>query len=223
MKIGSFLNLSLTDWKEHLAPIIFTKGCNLRCPWCHNPDLVLPHLYSEGPTIYKIMNIIFQRKDIYTGIVISGGEPTIQDEALIRFLKILKHYTDLSVKLYTNGTRPDVIKCLLSDGLIDCLCVDYKMLLKDYHNIVGCETAVSKWTPQSIVHSLQLTETVDGEIRTTIIPSKVIHTKKYLADMERELSSLVDLAKVEWIKQPFIQPENGTLNDRRAEFAETTG
>jgi pyruvate formate lyase activating enzyme len=124
MKIGGFQKFSLLDYPGQLAAIVFTQGCNFRCPYCHNPQLVDPERFGKCLDTDKILDFLISRVGKLGAVSITGGEPTIQPN-LIPFLAKLKKHGYL-VKLDTNGSRPDVIKELSEQGLVDYWAMDIK-------------------------------------------------------------------------------------------------
>jgi pyruvate formate lyase activating enzyme len=115
----------LIDYPGHVSCVIFLAGCNFHCPYCHNPDLVRANpsnscLYDEE----AVFRFLDQRKGLLDGVVLSGGEPTLQ-KGLIAFCRRIKRAGYL-VKLDTNGSRPQVIKRLIEEGVIDFVAMDIK-------------------------------------------------------------------------------------------------
>ena len=123
MKIYGFEKLSMVDYDGHLCATIFTGGCNFRCPFCQNSDLVnVTNLeqYCED----EIFAHLEKRKNIIDSVCISGGEPTLNPD-LKDFIKKIKS-RGLLVKLDTNGTKPELIKNLIEEGLVDYVAMDVK-------------------------------------------------------------------------------------------------
>ena len=111
MKIIGFIETSLLDWDGHIVASIYLPGCNFRCPYCHNKNVVLnPDSFDEVP-LEHIESYISENKDFLDGIVVSGGEPTMHED-LPDLLKKIKR-TGLKVKLDTNGTNPDMLESLI--------------------------------------------------------------------------------------------------------------
>ena len=136
MKIGGFQPFTLTDYPSHIAAIVFTQGCNWQCPCCHNSQLI-PADRPESeliPEAYVIDHLSKRRRQI-NGLVITGGEPTIQED-LPRFIRKV-HRLGLRVKLDTNGSQPEVIHQLLEENLLDYVAMDIKAPLDRYGQIVG--------------------------------------------------------------------------------------
>ncbi len=131
MNIGGLTSLSTIDFPHHLAAIIYTQGCNFRCPYCHNLQLVdclqLPISYE------KIHEFLQTRKRIIDGVVITGGEPTLQKE-LPTFCAWLKRM-GFAVKLDTNGTKPLMLKLLIEKNLVDYIAMDIKAPWEKYQMV----------------------------------------------------------------------------------------
>jgi len=134
LTIGGFLKFSLLDYPGRLTAIVFTQGCNFRCPYCHNPELVDPRRYSEVIPEQEILDFLKQRKGLLSAVAITGGEPTLQS-GLIEFLQKLKAM-DYMVKLDTNGSFPEVIANLIELDLVDYWAMDIKAPI-DLYQIVS--------------------------------------------------------------------------------------
>ncbi len=137
MKIGGLLKFTLIDFPGRPAAVIFTQGCNFRCRYCHNPELVYPHLFTEPVAEEEIDAFLKRRQGTLEGVVVSGGEPTLFDD-LPQFLAKIKSM-GYAVKLDTNGTRPDMIKELLDKKLVDFIAMDLKAPLEKYALITGVD------------------------------------------------------------------------------------
>ncbi|MDH3324775.1 MAG: anaerobic ribonucleoside-triphosphate reductase activating protein [Candidatus Peregrinibacteria bacterium] len=168
MLIGGIQTLTLLDYPEKVSCILFTAGCNFRCGFCHNPQFVDPeevkglakNLIPED----KFFKFLDSRGKFLDGVVISGGEPTLQPD-LIDFIRKIKD-RDLLVKLDTNGTAPETLKTLLDEKLIDYVAMDVKTVMKDYSKL--CETEVET---DKIKQSIDLLQNsgIDYEFRTTVL------------------------------------------------------
>jgi pyruvate formate lyase activating enzyme len=130
MKIAGLQKLSLIDYPKIPAAIIFTQGCNMRCPYCHNPQLVYPNLFDNLLNEEEIFKFLNKRLDLLKGVVITGGEPTIQKD-LVEFILKIKSL-GFFVKLDTNGTNPNVLQELISKKLIDFIAMDIKANFAKY-------------------------------------------------------------------------------------------
>ncbi len=136
MNIGGFQKNSLIDFPETIAAILFTQGCNLICPYCHNPDLIASPQKRAG-TLYdenKIFEFLEKRKGFIEGVVITGGEPTLQNDLLF-FCRKIKDM-GYKLKLDTNGTRPEVLSKLFKENLVDFVSMDIKTSLENYHLVL---------------------------------------------------------------------------------------
>lgn len=145
MKIGGFQPFSLNDYPGHVAAVIYTQGCNLRCPFCHNPSLVLPESFGVPFPIEEVITRLEKRIGKIDGVVISGGEPTLQHD-LRECIKRLKNMS-LLVKIDTNGTQPEVLTSLLEEKLIDFIAMDIKAPQEKYDLLCGVKisfTAIAR-------------------------------------------------------------------------------
>ena len=136
MKTGGFQPFTLTDFPGRSAAIVFTQGCNFRCPFCHNADLIPPDAEQcEEFTCEWIIEFLKRRQNQLDGVVITGGEPSIQKD-LPDFCGILKSM-DFAVKVDTNGSRPEVIRRLLKHNLVDFIAMDIKAPAESYSRLSG--------------------------------------------------------------------------------------
>ena len=163
MQISGIQKLTLTDYPGHVSCIVFTQGCNFRCPFCQNSAL-LPRK-SGLLDIEEVFTYIEKRKDILDGVVISGGEPTLQFH-LIEFIMRIKKL-GLKIKLDTNGYQYDVLKYLVDNKLIDYVAMDIKDDLNYYEKITGTK----KIDVNIIKNSIELIKSsgIEHEFRTTIV------------------------------------------------------
>lgn len=192
MKIAGFQKNSHLDYPGHTAAVIFTQGCNWRCPFCHNPCLVLPEQFTDCLEEERVLAHLARRKGRLDAVVVTGGEPTIHAD-LPNFLEKLRNMEFL-VKLDTNGSRPEVLREILRRRLIDFIAMDLKAPLPNYAEAVG-----TKIDTQCIRTSLWLIKNsgIDHEIRTTAIPG--LHTVYEL----REMGTLVHGAQ-NYVIQEFL-------------------
>ncbi len=166
MQIGSLQRFSLIDYPGKICAIVFTQGCNFRCPYCHNPELVNPKEFTEGIAQDEIFSFLERRRGKLDAVSITGGEPTIQD-GLVGFIKKIKDLGYL-VKIDTNGTMPDIIEVLLGKKLVDSIAMDVKAPLDKYKKTVKASVDTRR-IEESI--RLIITSGIDYEFRTTIVKS----------------------------------------------------
>lgn len=165
MRIKGWVQSSLLDYPERIAASLFCGGCNFLCPNCHNSHLVLrPDEYPDLPES-EIWSFLEKRRGLLDGVVISGGEPTLQSD-LLPFAGRL-HELGYLVKLDTNGYRPEVIRELIKEGLVDYVAMDVKAPLERYALAVGVQV-----DPTRIRRSIDLLREghVEFEFRTTVVP-----------------------------------------------------
>lgn len=195
MIIDGFNKLTLLDYPKHAACIIFTRGCNFRCVFCQNSPLIENSKQKGLIDEEEVLNYLMKRKNVLDGIVISGGEPTLQKD-LVPFIKKVKKMS-LKVKLDTNGTNPTIIKELLDNNLVDYIAMDIKDNLSSYEKIINYNTNISL-----IKQSIKLIKEskIDHEFRTTII-------KEY-HNIENIKSLLKDFKNENYYLQNFVDSEN---------------
>ena len=171
MKIAGIQKFSLIDFPEKLSAVLFVQGCNFRCGYCHNRELVLPEYFSSTIPEEDIFKFLQSRTGKLQGVVITGGEPTIFAD-LIPFIKKIKSL-GFSVKLDTNGSNPEVLKEILENNLVDYIAMDIKAPIGRYKEIIGVEVDTEK-----IFKSVELIRNsdIDYEFRTTLI--KGFHSLK---------------------------------------------
>ncbi|MHA1279820.1 MAG: anaerobic ribonucleoside-triphosphate reductase activating protein [Candidatus Helarchaeota archaeon] len=164
MKIAGFQKFSLIDYPGKISAIIFTQGCNFRCPYCHNPELVDPKLFSDTLDEELILAFLSKRIGKLDGVVITGGEPLLQHD-LTRFIERVKGMGYL-VKLDTSGIYPEILERLLAKNLIDYIAMDIKAPLEKYPNVVQTDVCTDK-IMKSI--TIILNSNIDYEFRTTVV------------------------------------------------------
>lgn len=180
MIIGGLEKLTLLDYPEHLAAIVFTQGCNFRCHFCYNPMLVWPRQGTDEknkkekgyklPSVDDLFSFLQERVGRLEGVVITGGEPTLHKD-LPEFIKKIKDLGYL-VKLDSNGTNPAMLEKILADNLVDYLAMDIKAPLKRYEEVVGVPVDYNnlKKSVKIIMNS-----GLPYEFRTTVVPGLLGH------------------------------------------------
>ncbi|HAI73904.1 TPA: anaerobic ribonucleoside-triphosphate reductase activating protein, partial [Candidatus Moranbacteria bacterium] len=142
MFIGGYQKLTLIDFPGRLAATVFTVGCNFRCPFCHNPELVSNIKQIANGLEKDFFEFLKKRKDKIEGVCITGGEPTLQPD-LMEFIKKIKTLGFL-VKLDTNGARPDVLKKIIEQKLVDYIAMDIKNQPKKYDATTGVKGDIAR-------------------------------------------------------------------------------
>jgi pyruvate formate lyase activating enzyme len=164
MQIGGLIKLSLVDYPGKTAAVIFTQSCNFRCPYCHNKELVIPSCFQELIPEEEVISFLVKRKDVLGGVVVTGGEPTLQKD-LLAFLRRVQHL-GYQVKLDTNGSRPDVLKGIIKENLVNFIAMDVKAPLESYEKLAGVPVA-TKLIEESI--AIIKGSGIKHQFRTTIV------------------------------------------------------
>ena len=206
--------ISLNEWSGKVCSVVFVSGCNFRCPYCHNKDLVLfpdklPSINSED-----VLDYCFKNRDLIDGVVITGGEPLQNKKLNIKYKKrntknkLAKHESsdgaekleddlvefikqvrkiNLKVGLETNGSNPEMLEYLVKNKLVDYVAMDIKVPLnqKKYNQLTGVKIDLQKIKKSiKIIKSLPFTNR-QGEFRTTVVPGW--HSQKDLIEIAKEL------------------------------------
>ena len=182
MKISGFQKMTLLDFPGRVACTVFTAGCNLRCPFCHNAALVTHIDESASFSEEEILDYLKKRKGLLDGVCITGGEPLLQAgiEDFIAKIKAIGY----AVKLDTNGFYPEKLISLVKGGLVDYVAMDIKNSKEKYALTTGVEDIDINAVEKSVEFLLQ--GNIDFEFRTTIV---------------NELHTVEDIALIgEWIK-----------------------
>lgn len=197
MDFSGWEKLSLVDYDDNITTTLFTSGCNLKCPFCHNGDLVLHPNETEKIPFDEIKEYLIKRKGVLDAVCISGGEPTLMkdlEEKLI-FIKSLNY----KVKLDTNGSNPKILKSLLEKGLVDYVAMDIKNSKQMYGKTIG----IANYDLSSIEESVSflLNSSFNYEFRTTLIDE--FHSEKEI----EEIGNWIKGAK-RYFLQHYIDSEN---------------
>ncbi len=202
MAIKGFQGTSLLDFPGRIASLMFWGGCNLTCPFCHNPALVLePETYPDlDPT--ELLADLAERKSFIDGVVISGGEPTLSND-LLPILKEIKSL-GLAVKLDTNGLTPHVISTLIAESLVDYLAIDLKTTPNRYSELHSGPVASDR-----LIETIKLCAgaPVELEYRTTCVPGLIDE------GVISELGELINGTPF-WALQQY-HPEHALCGDAR--------
>ncbi len=207
MLIGGLQKSSLLDYPEKISAIIFTQGCNFRCGYCHNPELLNLNINTSAQiTAPAFFDFLKTRQGKLDGVVITGGEPCIQND-LAAFIKKIKEQ-GFFVKLDTNGTFPKKLEKLIKEHLIDYIAMDIKAPLEKYHKITG--TIIKESDIKKSI-KLIMQSGIKYEFRTTVISSQLS-----FEDLKR-IGELIEGAEKYYL-QKFIASKiyNKSLTDEKS-------
>ena len=182
MKIKGLQKLTLLDFPGEIAATVFTGGCNLRCPFCHNASLVLPDRFGEDIDEEELFRFLDSRRGKLGGVCISGGEPTLWSDLPDFIAKV--RAMGFKIKLDTNGTRPDVIEGLISRGLLDYIAMDIKNSASLYPLTVGIADFDTSVIEKSI--AVIRTSGIEHEFRTTLVAG--LHTPESISAIAEMIS-----------------------------------
>lgn len=191
MKINGYEKFSMVDYGDNICCTVFTGGCNMRCPFCHNGLLVVGDYNDNNFDDGEVIEYLKKRKGLVDAVSVTGGEATLQ-EGLADFLKRVRDLGGYKIKLDTNGLRPDVLEDLLKENLVDYFAMDIKNCKEKY----PLTTGLKKVDMDKIQHSIDIITSCgkDYEFRTTVI---------------KEFHTLEDMRKIgEWLdgtKRYFMQ------------------
>lgn len=194
MRIGGLQKYSLIDYPPLVSCVVFTAGCNFHCPYCHNPELVAPGPADQILTGKEVISFLNRRKRFLDGVVISGGEPTLQQD-LADLCSEIKSI-GLSLKIDTNGSRPGVIKDLIKRGLADYIAMDVKTSPENYPLLLSDSVE-----PSAISESIRiiLDSGISHEFRTTCV-------KPFTDEPSiRKIADLIRGADLHAIQRPHTQ------------------
>lgn len=184
LPIGGFQKQSLIDYPGNISAIVFTRSCNFRCAYCHNPELVLPEQIKNAKRFNteKILKWINNNQKLLDAVVVTGGEPTLHG-SLPDFINLLKQM-GLKIKLDTNGTNPEMLKQLIRDKHLDYIAMDVKAPLEllKYQKIVGKN--FNSALMAKVIESVDIlkSEVIEYEFRTTLDSSLVISDIENIID-----------------------------------------
>ena len=182
--IAGLQKLTLLDFPGHTACTVFLAGCNMRCPFCHNAELFSGKV-EEFMSTEAFLKFLSTRSGLLDGVCVSGGEPT-GDPNLPAFLKSIKDL-GFQVKLDTNGTRPQVLKKLLENNLVEYVAMDVKNSPSRYAQTVGLDTFDLAPIEESL--KLLMAGATPYELRTTVVQQ--LHDENAMAEMGAWLASLL--------------------------------
>ena len=200
MNIGGLQKVSLIDFPGKISAIIFTQGCNFRCPYCHNPQLVDPKLYRPCLFSKDILDFLAHRRGKLDAVTITGGEPTLQEDLIPLIQKIRK--MGFAVKLDSNGSRPAVLDRLLKEKLLDFIALDIKAPLDKYSQVVKVQMDTG-----AIAQSVRLViqSKIPQEFRTTVVKSML--TQKDILAIAKEIAGAKRYALQRFQPAQTLDPE----------------
>ena len=183
MNIYGYQKTTLLDYPGLVAATIFTGGCNFGCPFCHNSELITCSSLSSPVTEDEIFSFLQKRKNVLSGVCITGGEPTLQPK-LFDFIKKIRSF-GYKIKLDTNGYLPEVLSALLKDHLLDYIAMDIKSGISGYPAISG----IPHLQIEKIRTSISIIENsgINYEFRTTVV--KELHNPQDFYEIRDMLSS----------------------------------
>ncbi|MDL2297573.1 anaerobic ribonucleoside-triphosphate reductase activating protein [Synergistaceae bacterium OttesenSCG-928-D05] len=192
LQVGGYLPTSFLDWDGHVAAVLFTQGCNFRCPWCHNGDLVLGR--AEPILLQNVLADIEKRKKFLDGVVVSGGEPTIWGG----FLPLLYRFKEigLPVKLDTNGSNPELLRRVLGAGLVHHVAMDVKAPFGEDAYAVAAGVPIDEQKIKDSLTALRL-YAPSYELRTTWSPALL--SEEQLLKIQTQLGR-----DKNWVVQAFL-------------------
>lgn len=177
MQIGGLQKLSLLDYPDRTCCTVFTVGCNLRCPFCHNASMIPPSYSGNIISEDEIFSFLKKRKGLLDGVCITGGEPLLQKD-MEPFLSEIKSL-GFSIKLDTNGSFPEKLRQLISRGLVDYVAMDIKNSLKKYSKTIGIKNFDLAPIKESV--SILMADVIPYEFRTTVV--RELHTEEDMLEL----------------------------------------
>lgn len=207
MNISGFQKFSLIDYPDKISAVIFTQGCNFRCPYCHNSELFenKQGLIDEK----EILGFLETRRSQLEAVVITGGEPTLQFD-FINFLEKVNKMEFL-IKLDTNGTNPQIIQKALKLNLVNYIAMDIKGPINKYSEIVGAKVAT-----KNILKSINLIKekAPDYEFRTTI-------TREQLDEVDiKAIGNIINGAKKYYLQKYIFRKENKMIKNQFSSYTD---
>ena len=167
MKIGGLQKTSLIDFPDKVSAVVFLQGCNFRCPFCHNPELVIGSRFAKPMDEAEFFAFLDKRKRQLDGIVVSGGEPTVHAD-LPEFLRKIRSY-GYAIKIDTNGSNPAMLREMLDGKLLDFVAMDLKGDPDHYEDYCG-----AKIPGDAVRESIRMIMQcgLPYEFRTTAVPGQ---------------------------------------------------
>lgn len=194
---------SFVDYPKKICAVVYTPGCNFKCPWCHNWKIAYTKNYSSMEEIHVLNKLIYLKKRI-SAVCITGGEPTIHSY-LPKFIQKLKHLR-YSVKLDTNGTNPEMVKCLIKNNMIDYIALDIKAKPENYSKLIGKNDYLFFKISRTI--DILRNSTIDYEFRMTFVPGlsneeDINFFENFLKDEEKGYITIANSTELFQVKRQY--------------------
>ncbi len=205
MRIGAMQKFSMIDYPGKLAAILFTQGCNFRCPYCHNPELVDSALFAKPLEELDVLAFLNKRVGQLDGVVITGGEPTLHEDLPLLIKKIRS--LGFLIKLDTNGSNPAMLRRLFAENLIDYCAMDIKAPAAKYQKVTRSKVSIV-----AIKESIELIKeaNIEYEFRSTLV-DEMLSAEEVL-----EMGSLIGKAK-RYFLQRFVSTKTLDASFRKAQ------
>jgi len=220
MEFKGLLPLSLIEYPGKVVAVVHTGGCNFRCPWCYNRDLVLKPKLLPSISERNVLNFLSSRKKWLDGLAITGGEPIIHAE-LPKFIKKVKKLR-FSVALETNGSNPEMLERLIEKKLVDYVALDIKAPLT-WEKYKRATNIKNRATFEKILKSIELLKRrkVDYEFRTTFVPK--LMTGNYIATIAKQLKGAKLYALQQFIPRTTVDKRFERAKPYKQEVLEKLG
>jgi pyruvate formate lyase activating enzyme len=213
MQISGLQKLTLIDYPNKIACTIFLFGCNFKCGFCHNPNLVIPERENKPILREEVLDFLKKRKPYLDGVCITGGEPLL-DNSLLGFMEQIKKL-GYSVKVDTNGTNPEMISEILERKLVDYIAMDIKTYKEDYFTLTNSEADMGK-----IEKSIKIiaNSNIDYEFRTTCVSG--YHPKEAIEKIGEWVVNLAGKKPKKYFIQNFVNRKSGLIDDKFSNIEE---
>ena len=204
IEIKAFIKNSLIDWDGKIVSVVYVGGCNFRCPFCHNSELVLRPQSLKTIEFKEVIDYLKNNKSFIDGVCITGGEPCLYEN----LDKLLREFKSLGflIKLDTNGSYPKRLKKLIESGLLDYIAMDIKSSLEEEKYLKACGLQKKEILPL-IKESIEIlmNSSVDYEFRVTVVPT--LHTQKEIMQIAQSLKGAKKLALQNFSNYNTLDPE----------------
>jgi len=202
MKIKGFIKNTFIEYPGKIAAMIFLPNCNFRCSFCFNPELISDSDKLKDIDEREVFDFLEKNKKWIDGLVLSGGEPTLSKD-LPEFIRKIKKMGFL-VRIYTNGTNPEMLKQLIDEKLIDSIAMDIKAPLNEesYEKVTNVKGMVEK-----VKNSIELitNSSIDNEMRSTVLPN--LHSKEDIIEMAKSIRKAKKYFLQQFIPEKTLDPK----------------